>query len=165
MIATLRESLLQMVRSNVPVQVVYAQCTAVDAEGSMTAEREGIEYHDVLLGLGKSRVRPRVGSQVLLGLVENRREAAFLIYAEEIEDQDINGSEFGGLVRADEVAQEVNQVKQAINQLKQLLATWIPVPNDGGAALKSIASSWAGQPLEPTVSNTLQNPQVRHGGA
>lgn len=163
-VAKLRQLLKRDMDARVPVQTVWATCKGVDmAKGTMDAERDGLEYNDVLIGLGGDKLAPMVGCQVLLGLVENKPAATFLIHAEETEQRHINGDAFGGLVRADDVAQALSSLQQDVNSLKQVFATWVPVTQDGGAALKASAASWFAQPLAVTQSTQLQNPKVSHG--
>lgn len=163
-IEKLRESLLAQIRANVPVQVVYATCSSVEPEaGTMVASREGIEYYDVLLGLGPDITVPMVGSRVVLGLLENKRQATFLLFAEAIEERRINGNALGGLVMATPLVAKVNALEAQLNQLKGLLSSWVPVPNDGGLALKVATTTWAGQPVAPTTVQDIANPRVSHG--
>lgn len=160
----LRASILQLVKANVPVQVVYATCKEVQAEaGTMTAEREGIEYFDVLLGLGQDITIPVVGSRVMLGLLENKRQATWLLFAEAVKERRINGNALGGLVMVEPLVAQLNELKSQVNQLKGILGSWVPVPNDGGLALKAAAATWAGQPLATTARQQLENPVVSHG--
>src|ERR1044072_7472352 len=53
-----------------------------------------------------------------------------------------NDGMLGGLVKVNEVVNDLNAIKQDINALKAVFSGWSPVPNDGGAALKSAAGSW-----------------------
>lgn len=160
----LKQAIIAQVKSHVPVQTLWATCSSVNAQdGTMVATRDGLDFDDVLLGLGADITVPEVGSKVLLGIIENQREATFLIFAERIALRRINGDVFGGLVKADEVASQVNALKQDLNNLKAAFTAWVTVPNDGGAALKIAATTWAGQSLTPTVSATLQNEKVSHG--
>ncbi|MBL8002398.1 MAG: hypothetical protein JNL05_10590 [Flavobacteriales bacterium] len=160
----LREVLMSQIRAHVPVQTVYATVQEVQVEaGTCTCVRQGVEYFDVLLGLGQDLVVPAVGSKVLLGLVENKRPATFLIMAEAIEELRLNGNAYGGLVMVQGLQQKLNILEQQFNQLKQLVGSWVPVPNDGGASLKVQLATWSGQQLTPTSQVDLANPRVTHG--
>lgn len=163
-VSKLREVVLQLIKSNVPVQTVWATCSAVNPEqGTMEATREGLAYYDVLLGIGPDQVVPVVGSKVLLGILENKAQATFLIMAEAIEERRLNGNGLGGLVMVGPLVARINALEQQLNQLKGILNAWVPVPNDGGSALKVSAASWAGQPLPTTTQQQLANPRVTHG--
>lgn len=157
---------MNQIKAHVPLQAVWATCTSTNAQqGTMEAQRDGVEYYDVLLGIGGAGdlVVPVPGSKVLLGVVENKPAATFLLLAERVERRHINGDAHGGLVLADQVASRLNTLEQDLNTLKQALTAWVPVPSDGGAALKASAATWAAQPLTPTQSQVLQNTVVHHG--
>lgn len=163
----LKRAIIAQVNARVPVQTVWAQCVSANAEeGTMTATREGLDYEDVLLGLGADITVPAPGSKVLLGLVENQRAATFLLFAETIQERRINGDAYGGVVKADSLAQEINALRQDLNSLKQAFASWVPAggpSGDGGAGLKLLAASWYAQQLTPVASTSLQNTKVKHG--
>lgn len=73
----------------------------------------------------------------------------------------LNGGELGGLVKLDDVTKKINALENQLNHLKNILKAWTPTPNDGGAALKSAISTWAGQPIALTKSSELGNLKVR----
>lgn len=161
----LRRLIREEIKRGVPVQTVWAEAGQADLQsGTMDATSEGLEYFDVLLGLGGDLVEPEPGSKVLLGILGNKAEACILLYAEQTAKRHINGSENGGLVLAEEVAKELNTIKAQINQLKGLLQSWVPVPSDGGAALKTVITTWSAQQVASTVSANIQNKRVSHGG-
>ena len=62
--------------------------TAVDwGAQTMTAiDGDGLEFFDVLLGVGTTAVRPVVGSDCLIAIVEGDEATAMLIYADEVEE-------------------------------------------------------------------------------
>lgn len=74
----------------------------------------------------------------------------------------INNGDNAGIVKAKELKTKLNNLENAVNQLKNILTTWVPIPNDGGAALKTAAASWAGQTLTLTQDSDLQNQKVKH---
>lgn len=164
MITKLRELLRADMKSQVPVQTVWATCKSVSmAQGTMVATADGIDYNDVLIGLGGDLLEPTANSRVLLGLVMNKRQATFLIATEQTSRRWINGNAHGGLTKADSVTNKLNAIAQDINTLKQLFTVWSPVSMDGGAALKVSTAVWAADMLVLTVSNELQNDTVSHG--
>lgn len=167
MIEELKQAIVAQIRARVPVQTVWAECVAADvASGTMTATANGLEYHDVLLGLGADMTVPEPHSRVLLGLVGNKAEATWLIYAERIALRHLNGNVHGGLVKADAVAKDLATLQSDVNSLKQAFLAWLPVAGpttDGGAGLKTLAAEWASKPIPTTSSATLQNTVVKHG--
>lgn len=73
----------------------------------------------------------------------------------------LNGGELGGLVKLEELIKKLNTLESQLNQLKNILKEWTPTPNDGGAALKTVTSTWAGQPIATTKRSELENIKVK----
>lgn len=166
-IEQLKAAIIAQVNARVPVQTVWAECVATDvASGTMTATANGLEYHDVLLGLGDDLTVPEPQSKVLLGLVGNKAEATWLIYAERIALRHINGNAKGGLVVANTVRQADTMLLNKVNQLITVLSAWTPtVPPTPAdiATLKVALNTWCATPLMPVVPTTYENPKVYHG--
>jgi hypothetical protein len=56
------------------------------------------------------------------------------------------------------LVERMNIIEQDINQIKDFFAQWVPIPFDGGAALKAISSPWHSNPLvETTVPDIKDN--------
>jgi len=51
------------------------------------------------------------------------------------------------LMKYAQSAATIKEIQDDISALKQAFSTWVPVPQDGGAALKAAAASWFAQPL------------------
>ena len=76
-------------KSAVNPQLIWATVKAVDWNSkTMTAESvvDGLEYFNVLLGLGSFYRKPKVGTKCLLGVLGNKAAATFLIEAEAFEE-------------------------------------------------------------------------------
>lgn len=67
-----------------------------------------------------------------------------------------NAADFVAL--AAKVKTELDKLKDDINSLKTVFSGWIVVPNDGGAALKTAATTWYGSPV---VVNTVEADKVK----
>lgn len=61
------------------------------------------------------------------------------------------GGDADNLVRFSKLKEVVDELQNDLTTLKQVFTNWVPVPNDGGAALKSGSSSWAGTPLTKNI--------------
>ena len=123
---------------------------------------------------------PKVGSNVAVSMLD--KDNAFIVMFSELEeilievgDQSIeikdgsivfNGGNFNGLVKVAELVQKLNKIENDLNTLKQIFSTgWVPVPNDGGAALKVAAATWSGALITPITTQTdLENTVIKHGG-
>ena len=75
--------------SKVNAQIVWVKATEVDwSSKTMTAVSllDDLEYFDVQLGLGSIYKKPKVGTKCLVGIIENKPAASFLIEAVEVEE-------------------------------------------------------------------------------
>lgn len=161
----LKLAIIEQMRAQVPVQTVYATVTSTNvAEGTMECQADGVPYYDVLLGLGGDKVVPMVGSTVLLGLVQNRKEACFLIMAERIQERHLVGDKFGGVPMADVVANVDAQIIARLQSLAAAFQTWAPAePLRGIVQLKALLTTWAAVPTTATPAASYQNPALKHG--
>lgn len=74
-----------------------------------------------------------------------------------------DGGENGGVPIAENVAEKIKRIEEDVNNLKDLITSWTPVPNDGGAALKAVLANWFAQKLLPVTSSAdLENDKVKH---
>lgn len=73
-----------------------------------------------------------------------------------------NGGKLGGLVRVEDLTKRLNIIENDINSLKTVVAGWVPVSQDGGAALKKDITTWALEQLTPTTRNDYENKKVKH---
>jgi len=67
-----------------------------------------------------------------------------------------------GLVISQATADKLNAIESDINDLKTAMTGWVPVPQDGGAALKGVIATWLGQQLTPTMAKDLENEKITH---
>jgi hypothetical protein len=72
-----------------------------------------------------------------------------------------NNGTLGGMIILDDAVNRWNKIEQDINNLKAVFSSWTPVPNDGGAALKTAAASWYGQQLTITQPSDVENPKIK----
>lgn len=74
----------------------------------------------------------------------------------------MNGGINGGIPKSGALTGRHNNSENAINDLKTLIGTWTPVPNDGGASLKALLSSWCAAALPLTTVDMIKNDKVTH---
>lgn len=78
------------------------------------------------------------------------------------EDIIFNGGDLNGLVIIDDLTDRLNIIEKDINNLKKVLgSTWVPVAQDGGAALKTAAASWASATLTETKRSDYENKKIK----
>jgi hypothetical protein len=111
---------------------------------------------------------PSVGSSVLLGITNNDLfillsvsdcDKIFISSNELIQ---LNGGEFGGLIKIEELKTQLEKTNAVVNALADSLKNWTPVPNDGGAALKAFAMSQIGIKTTGNFDN-IENESITHG--
>lgn len=140
-----------------------------DKTMTVTGVADDLPYYDVQLGLGAMMIKPAVKSNVLIGIIEGDEASAFLLAAEEIAEIEVrtsgkievDGGNNGGLVLSAALAKKLNTLEEDINKLKTAVSEWTPVTQDGGGALKTALSGWAGEQLTKTVRDDLENNKIR----
>lgn len=124
---------------------------------------------------------PKVGSPCVIGELDGDPNKYVLLQCEQIDHLlvkmeggavlelraggvvAINGDGYGGLVKVQELRQELNKVNAFLNGLRQALSTSATLPEDGGATYKAqIAAAISGLQL-PTY-NTIESQKTKHGG-
>lgn len=110
---------------------------------------------------------PKDGSDVIISFMNKTQ--AFVSLTSTLEkiliDTDLvqfNGGDNKGLVNVVDLVSKLNTLENDLNTLKTALSSWIPVPNDGGAALKTLITTFAGATLTPTLQSELEDPLVTH---
>ena len=72
-----------------------------------------------------------------------------------------NGGKLNGLVKIDDLTKRLNTIENDINKLKGIMAAWVPVAQDGGAALKSSVTDWSGDTLVLTKRSDYENEKIK----
>ena len=73
----------------------------------------------------------------------------------------LNGGTNHGLLLLTPTLAAINELQASVNSLKSILSSWVPVSGDGGAALKTLAASWAGTTLATTAQGDVENTTVK----
>lgn len=71
-----------------------------------------------------------------------------------------NGGKQGNMILLDKCVEKLNNLEQDINKLKNAFSTWVVVPSDGGAALKTASASWYGNSLSVTQKDDISNKNI-----
>lgn len=132
-----------------------------------TIEVDGIEIPDVRLRASISSdsdellIIPAIGSVVIVGSLTSDIYQLVVLAVDRADTIIVHGGKRGGLVLVEELTDKLNSIEQEINQLKKILASWTPVPNDGGASLKGALVSWSGSHLTETQRRDIENPNIK----
>lgn len=153
-------------------QLRFATCTSVDWE-ARTMEAKGVSdnlpYYDVMLGLGAIDIRPKQGATCLIGVLEGKGAYSFLLSASEVEEVQINSGkliinkgENGSVVNIEALTDRLNTIESKVNDLINVFSKWTPVPQDGGAALKTAVATWVVKQLQETKVKDLEDNKITH---
>lgn len=104
---------------------------------------------------------PSVDSTV--AVIYGTYEDAYIIMCSDVDSISFKGSELGGLVKVIDLVSQLNTIQNGINDLKNIFSSWTPVPNDGGAVLKTLLSTWQNKLLNLTQRSDIENTSVSHG--
>ncbi len=105
---------------------------------------------------------PKVGAQALAVKIEDG-DGFLLLDCAEYEKIIINGGNNGGLINIESLVEKINAIEKDINNLKDVFSkSWTPVAQDGGAALKTAAATWASQSMTETKSADIEDTTITH---
>lgn len=107
-------------------------------------------------------MRPAVGAVVIMGTLTGDLDHLVVLSMDRAEEVIINGGELGGLIKVQELTNKLNTLEREVNDIKQVLSSWTPIPNDGGASLKAAVASWAGKSLTLTRREDYEDTKVTH---
>lgn len=182
----LGDAFKRLIKRQLPEINIFCEVTSVDAE-KMTVDVQPVngspEIFDVRLTASAEQqsnfmvVYPKVGTTVLVSFFDQSHADGYVSAVDEPErvvikigdyklEIDSNGiklndGQIGGLPKSNSVLAKLNQLESQVNQLKSILAAWIPVPTDGGAALKVAVTAWAASQITPTQISDIENQKVK----
>lgn len=139
------------------------------------AEIFGIRLQSIINGADGFCLIPKVGSVGIVTFINKATGYLALIssvdkmivksetqIAIDCDEIIFNGGSNDGFVKVGDLVSKLNAVESDLNKLKNIFTAWIPVPQDGGGALKTASASWAGQTITPTQQTDLENTKIKH---
>jgi hypothetical protein len=179
-LAEFKNLMTKKMQSHVPLQTEWVTVKEINwEEKTMTAIGllNGLEYHDVLLGLGSVDMRPKIGTSALVGAIHNGA-ACFMISCEEVDEIEltdgtgfkvslnnglllINGDSLGGIVNAKELKTQCDKNTLILEKIQTVFNSWVTVPNDGGASLKALVTQFTA--LNRSDLSNIENTKIKHG--
>ena len=182
--SNIREIIRSIADTNSKTRLVVGSVKAIDHE-ARTCDVNPIDESAPILGVNLQAnqgstvgvvVWPKLGSFVVVALYDDY-EAGVVVLTDVIDRYDIkvgdmslslsaqgivmNEGALGGLVKVVELTQRLNTIEQDLNSLKTAFSAWVPVAQDGGAALKTAVSTWATSTLTPTQRSDIENQNVK----
>lgn len=148
--------------------VVLYQGEVESVEGkTCTIHIDGLSIPDVRLRATTKEedeellITPAVGSMVIVGDLVGDLSQLVILAIDRAETITMHGGKLGGLVIAGNLTERLNAIERDLNALKQACSSWVPIKQDGGAALKASIASWAGQRLTETKIRDLENINIK----
>ncbi|MBD3748506.1 MAG: hypothetical protein IE931_03325 [Sphingobacteriales bacterium] len=129
-------------KDNTIVQTSWVISSDIDWENkTMTAKgvTDDLEFYNISLGLGAVTIKPKQGTNCLIGIIENQGAAAFLIDAEEVEEFSlkIDESEFKLDLNGFKVKKGDDSLKSILTEVvDQMLKIYAPKDVAGITAIK-----------------------------
>lgn len=132
-------------------------------------EIEGVKLRSILGDVAtKLIVYPKVNSYVIVSLLYNMDAEVYVSQVSEVdeiitncEQITYNGGENGGLVKVNELKTQLDKTNDVVNTIVNSLKNWITVPNDGGAALKTLFNANIGIKVVGDFSG-IENEKIKH---
>ena len=110
---------------------------------------------------------PKIQSNVIVTFTNNTD--AYVSYFSDIsnvfmkaDNYQFNDGDNGGLINVVDLVTKLNNVEKDLNDLKTAFSSWVTVPSDGGAALKTITATWAAQSITETEREDFEDTKITH---
>jgi hypothetical protein len=168
----IKEIVERWVNELVPLQTFAGTVTAVDADANTCsvqpanggALREGVRLCAAIKSITNPVVVvPVVNSTVICGIIENNKRAVFVMLCTEVEEIQLRGDEFGGLVKVSELVSKLNNIENMLNDLASKFNSHTHIltltVGTGTAAPTVTPESTV---ITPTVNADIENDKVKH---
>lgn len=180
-ITELGKVLNERTKKMIDVQTHWCNVKSVDWDNKLmiaTGLVDDLDFFDVNLGVGSVFKKPKLQTKCLIGIINNNIADAFLIDCDEIEELEItdktgfkislnngllkiNGDVLGGIVKAKELKTQLDKNTLILQKIQEAFTNWVPVPQDGAAALKSLSSQFIS--LNRSDLSNIENNKIKHG--
>ena len=167
---TIQEAIQKMVSSLIKPDILLAKVIEFDTdkwlatvELNTTLKIDEVRVRAVVnTELNGMFIEPKVGSYVLVGLIEGKIENLFVITFSEIVKYhlkadliEFNGDSFGGMIKIDNLIEKLNQLEE--NFLTHIHS------NSAGPTGTPQDASMAPITFLPTQKSELENETIKHG--
>ncbi len=109
------------------------------------------------------QIKPKQGSKVLCGIIENNPNDAFVIRASEVDTVTINKGDNGGLTITPKLVEELNKNNQVLQGIMQILnGAPITEPGNGSPSALQIALKEAISGKKLGDFSQIENEKIKH---
>jgi len=105
-------------------------------------------------------ILPKKGSFVVVSYLGDG--SAYVAMFSDVDEVQLDGDKFGGLIKIQELKTQLDKMNAQLKAVTDSLGQWIPVANDGGAALQAFFNTaFIGKAA--ASFNDIENTKVKHG--
>jgi len=172
----LRDAILAIVEPMLGAQVFTGKVTDFDSnDWTLTCDVDDLELDGVRVksvintNVTGILVEPKIGSEVLLAKIENKKEALVVLKFDDIVKYRLNADkiEFNGddysIVKAEELQQIMATNKAFIDAFKSSLSTPINEPGNGSPSAFQAALNASLSSLDFKDGTGIENKNIKHG--
>ncbi len=158
-----------LVKKSLPIMVVEGIVKTVN-EDSCDVEIEKdltlfkVRLNTILKQESGIQIKPKQGSKVLCGIIENNPNDAFVIRASEVDSITINKGENGGLAITPKLVEELNKMTKRIDGIIQALNNAKPstgAPDSGAVLIGAIQTSLQ-TIIDKENFSEIENEKIKH---
>lgn len=184
-----RKALKQFVQGMQRPPLLTGKVVAVDADTCDVDPSDGgptIYMVRLKPAIGTSEVGtitwPKVGSTCVIAELDGDANKYLLVNCEQVDrvlvkmtggatvevknngTLELNGPQYGGLVKVQDLRQDLAKVNAILQAMQQVFTNWMPANGDSGvAALKAASNAFTG--LQRPTYNTIESQKTQHGSA
>lgn len=169
-IEMIRKAIRKHISDMLPVQVEYGTVKKVDWDAKVcdVTDNDGLIREKVLISINRSKAdvkKPKVGSLVLVGLIENQDGVAFLLSIQEFEQWHLNGDEFGGLPNWLELQKQLEIERDRVDGIIKALNSGVAAAGsmDGGTALIASIKALLAPIVQKANYSKVESKTIKHG--
>ena len=165
----IREAIIKIVEDGQNFEIYSKVCKVISVDKDLnTCDVEPLDGDAGLLDVKLTAteenqtgliVYPEIDSSVIVTFLD--KDTAFVSMCTEVEEVVFNGGTNGGLINIDTLILGLNKNNAILTALIQGFSTFVPVANDGGAALKTLMVS-ALSSLQTGDFSAMEDEKFKH---
>lgn len=151
-------------------QIEFATVKSVQSDGTCTVQMLTDNEGDVTPGITTSlysnmKMKPAANSSCLVAHIMNEDAEGLLVWCDKIEEVSFNGDAFGGLIKLQELQDNLDALKSYCTSLKSAVANGLNAVGVSTAANGPAASaSFNGEMASKVINfSDMENKTVKHG--
>lgn len=143
---------------------VTAETIDWDNQTMTATDCDDLPFNDVLLGVGMVAVKPTIGTDCLIAILEGDEATAFLLYANDAELIVYNNGQNGGLANTPELKKQLDKLTARVDGIISAINNGIPASGaaDGGAGLQTSIKAALAQITDKENFGEIEDTKITH---